>query len=371
MIKMSFLVYTIFICFVFQIKFLLSQNDFGDIMASMSEMMKEPNNNESEPGEKLESEESILMSKKEKKEYKESKFKCLNLDPKSKKDIKKFSQLSHVQKVNLFKKGPCSPIVLIPGYMATKLEFIMKDCNIFRKNHPNIMKSCGWNTCTHKLLKKFTVFINFEFDLSLLFGGAKEEKSKPYLPKIFKYVKVGDVQPLDLGYRKECLGNLLRLYFKKTNETTDIKHKYKIVNLQGAEIRPLYETQEVCGRSAVTNFLGDHMSTSRSFQGFHELINLFTHLGYTNGLNLFISPYDFRQSPENIIPLIDKAVKTAYTINKKKSILIGHSYGGILGYKYSLMEHYSLIKKVVAIGSPFLGAVKSFSPFLEPIKEFN
>lgn len=45
-----------------------------------------------------------------------------------------------------FAKGPCSPIIIVPGVMASKLVVEIQ-CRILQERQPEIFKQCGWNAC--------------------------------------------------------------------------------------------------------------------------------------------------------------------------------------------------------------------------------
>ena len=45
-----------------------------------------------------------------------------------------------------FNKGPCSPIVTLPGVTGSKLVAIV-DCPTLQRESPEVFKACGWNTC--------------------------------------------------------------------------------------------------------------------------------------------------------------------------------------------------------------------------------
>ena len=82
-------------------------------------------------------------------------YKCLNI-PYNKTSTKVLS-MSAYDKLEAFKSSDCAPIIVLPGFMGSKLEFKMTNCNLFEKYHPNIMKSCGWKTCNDPKLKRFNI----------------------------------------------------------------------------------------------------------------------------------------------------------------------------------------------------------------------
>jgi len=134
------------------------------------------------------------------------------------------------------------------------------------------------------------------------------------------------------------------------------KKFYKVQKLNGAEIKVQTTTRNECGADTVSNILGNIFSVSNSFKGFANLNNHLMQMGYIKGLSLFNVPYDFRLDFESILAPLKRAIKIAYQINKKKVLLISHSFGGLISLKLSGYNKESeLIKHIVFTGSPFLG----------------
>lgn len=55
--------------------------------------------------------------------------------------------MNHKQYLKEFAKGPCSPVMLIPGLLATKL-MVKLNCEILMKYNNETFKKCGWNSCS-------------------------------------------------------------------------------------------------------------------------------------------------------------------------------------------------------------------------------
>jgi hypothetical protein len=303
-----------------------------------------------------------------------NKFKCLKGNDKFKDE--KIIKMTIEEKLEAFKKNDCAPVVVLPGFLGSKMEFIMKDCSEFEKYHQNIMKSCGWKNCKDKKLKKFPIWVNSDINVMEIMGlvmnpdDSKNKNKKkshtisrdPYIPHLIKSLIVND-DIIEYKHQEECFGNLFRLYY--TKNVTDEKISYQLTNLKGAEVRVKSSNKNQCGIDVVSNYLGNMFSITRNFQGFAKFDEYFTRLGYTKGLNLFYHPYDFRLPLDKLIRRIAHTVKTAYKITKKKPILIGHSLGGLLAYKFALQDSNSeLINQIVSIGSPFLGSFNAFDNLL-------
>ena len=299
------------------------------------------------------------------KKLNEVKFGCLKT--KGKLSDSKILNMTIEEKLEAFKQSECAPVVVLPGFMGSKMEFRMKDCKEFEKFHLNIMKSCGWKNCRDPRLKKFPIWVNTDFDvmevLGVVMGGDQNSKKKkvnkisknPYIPHLIKNLVVNE-NVIEYEHQEECFGSIFRLYYAK-NSTDGENTSYQLTNLKGAEVRVKDSNKKQCGLDVVSNYLGQWFSVSRNFQGFAKLDEYFLRMGYTRGVSLFYHPYDFRLPLDMLIRRLGNTVRTAYKITKKKPIIIGHSLGGLIAYKFSLQENNSdLIDQVVTIGTPFLGA---------------
>lgn len=88
----------------------------------------------------------LLKSKSLPKQYKNY---CLNKHPQA-------DKLSTKEKLREFAKGPCSPLIVLPGVMASKLR-VQINCKKFRKHFPYTFRKCGWTSCkvTKNIFKIF------------------------------------------------------------------------------------------------------------------------------------------------------------------------------------------------------------------------
>lgn len=55
-------------------------------------------------------------------------------------------KMSTKRKLLEFAKGPCSPLIILPGIMASKLR-IEINCRKFKQNFPYTFQKCGWVSC--------------------------------------------------------------------------------------------------------------------------------------------------------------------------------------------------------------------------------
>ena len=57
------------------------------------------------------------------------------------------STLTPKQRLAEFASGPCAPILILPGIMATALQVEITNCTLFQEKYPTEFEDCGWNTC--------------------------------------------------------------------------------------------------------------------------------------------------------------------------------------------------------------------------------
>jgi hypothetical protein len=59
------------------------------------------------------------------------------------------TNLNHRQRA--FNSGECSPVILVPGFLASSLT-VQINCEVLKEKNSDIFQACGWNTCNHSLL---------------------------------------------------------------------------------------------------------------------------------------------------------------------------------------------------------------------------
>lgn len=95
---------------------------------------------------------------------------------------------------------------------------------------------------------------------------------------------------------------------------------------------------------------------------YRPFIEILNSMGYIEGLNLFISYYDWKIS---VLDAVNKYLSqdieiVKYKTGKRKIILIGHSLGGLLGRAYVNYFCPNSIDKLIMIGTPNLGSVNAY-----------
>ena len=272
---------------------------------------------------------NLVITKKElPKEYQNI---CLNKHPGAK-------GMKNKEKLKEFAKGPCSPVILLPGLMGSKLR-IQIDCYKFKKHHHKVFHHCGWRSCTNRLFrprKEYTIWI-----------PGISSTSKGFL--LNKY---------------GCFTELLKLRLKVTKKGgLEVRDTWKT----GFRILPYTLTQKTsrnhvsdCGGAGVRNLVSG-LSNIRLASYYRQIISNLKQMGYTSGLTLQAVPYDWRLNNEldPVVPYLTKLIKFMSTFVNKKVVIVAHSMGNIraLAALYKMTQHDKdrYVRSFVAIGAPFLG----------------
>lgn len=95
---------------------------------------------------------------------------------------------------------------------------------------------------------------------------------------------------------------------------------------------------------------------------YRPFIEILKEMGYVEGLNLFISYYNWKL---RVLDAVDRYLLPDIEYIKKKTgydkvVIIGHSLGGLLGRAYISYFSPSSVDKLIMIGTPNLGAVNSY-----------
>lgn len=272
--------------------------------------------------------------------------------------------------VKAFMSNFCNPVILVPGMMGSKLKFEMKDPEMFKKNHHDVVEACGWHDIKSERLRSFSIWINIDIDIQKLLMTSQDDlvsslNKEEYIPHIFKRIKVFG---LDINYphKEGCYGALARSYYKLDEKGFLVSREFKGAIIRPASIKEISE----CGKNSVSNFLEMFSEFIRFSLGYSLMIKRLEALGYKLGLSLFVFPYDWRSPISEHYEMLNKTIQIAYSITKKKSILINHSMGGIISYNISRSSP-ELLDEVVVIGTPFLGTPKTLEMFFESDKSFD
>ena len=282
---------------------------------------------------------AILNTDKESKNttLKNPSFVCLNgKDPAS---------LSLKQNLLEFSKGPCSPLIITPGLLSSVIT-VEIDCQVLRKEHPEVFKTCGWNACTKKVWE--------------IWKSVPEREYRLWVP--------GVMSPLSIFTINEgsnfCWAKLVKLHLDYSKPIEDA-----IIEQKGFTVKPFGSSLETkgkgeCGNKGITDLIGDFLDNSIT-KVFDALFERLKEMGYVPGLTYQSLPYDYRLSyrTNSLNTIFKENIDRLYDLTKKKVVLYGHSLGNVNIYhqllKLSPEYKKEKIKNWVNIAGPLLGATKT------------
>lgn len=253
--------------------------------------------------------------------------------------------LTYKQILKEFAKGPCSPVMIVPGLMSTVLA-VEVDCEVLLRDNAEVATACGWNACSKS---------SYEF-----WKSVPDTEYRLWIPYYFSALNIFTIKKSN----NFCWSKFFKLHmdFNQPLEEALIPPIGFKVKLWGDTPR----TRDLanCGDKAVTDLMDSYLE-NKSTMVLDKLFLMLKKMGYTAGLTYQTMPYDFRVSYRtNALnkTFEDNLVKLNLLTNKKV-ILYGHSLGNVNIYhqirKMPQERKDSLIKTWVNIAGPILGAVKT------------
>lgn len=96
---------------------------------------------------------------------------------------------------------------------------------------------------------------------------------------------------------------------------------------------------------------------------YEGLVQSLINHGFEKEKNLFIFPYDWRKPVNSTVKVLNQYLKEKIWNDKpnQKINIIGHSLGGLIGRIFT-QEYKDKVDKIIAVGSPHLGAVQVYKP---------
>ena len=283
---------------------------------------------------------------------------CLNGKDKTK--------LSFTQQLSEFIKGPCSPVVLVPGSLATKLRMEI-NCEELQENDPETFESCNWNTCQDNGYWPFSRKPLNEYDV--------------WLPEILSPFSM--FYPSDLTMKDTCYYKLTKTHYNFTKEAYPDN---VVIQKPGVRVSWFGDTPETnsyntskCGMASF-----ESLGTGYKDNIYKKMVNFFDHMGYTSGLTFQPIPVDWRITLK-INPFRKKfkpILKKLKRITGKKSAVITHSAGGIHviinltnlvdgAEKWDQKDKDELITHWTAIFTPFGGCSWGIKAYISMFDKVN
>ena len=111
--------------------------------------------------------------------------------------------------------------------------------------------------------------------------------------------------------------------------------------------------------------VGDIIRSAAGVEVYSGLIEDMLDNGYAEGENLFVFPYDWRFSNEHSAQLLDEKIKQVLTQTGSDNVdIVAHSMGGLVSKQYLFTEGSDVVDQVVFVGTPHLGAPKTFKALM-------
>jgi pimeloyl-ACP methyl ester carboxylesterase len=109
--------------------------------------------------------------------------------------------------------------------------------------------------------------------------------------------------------------------------------------------------------SSVRIRTGDLLRRAGSFDVYGGLIASLENLGYREGRDLMLLPYDWRRDVSGQTAAVDAAVSHLLANNPGagRVVLIGHSLGGLIARDYVVQKGGAGVRAVIAVGTPWAG----------------
>lgn len=245
------------------------------------------------------------------------------------------------EQLQSFVEGDCAPVIFVPGLMSSKLMAEI-DCETLQEKHPEVMRACGWSTCTWSLFK---------------WRPASEYMM--WIPDLLSPLAF-----LTLT-NNTCFGNIIKVDLNASE--TDIYQRYK--SPEGIRITWYGNTEKTKkvddgGFRAIENLLPLPFQSS-STVAFHGLDTYFTGLGYQKGLTMFAIPYDYRLThlANSVSYTLERTINYAYELTGKKVIIVCHSLGNLntlsVLNRMKQEDKDRMVAAYVAVTPPYGGASKT------------
>eukprot|EP01016_Furgasonia_blochmanni_P047212 TRINITY_DN6918_c0_g1_i1.p1 TRINITY_DN6918_c0_g1~~TRINITY_DN6918_c0_g1_i1.p1 ORF type:complete len:723 (+),score=126.39 TRINITY_DN6918_c0_g1_i1:203-2371(+) len=265
------------------------------------------------------------------------------------------------EQLSEFIRGPCSPVLLVPGHQASSLRILI-DCPTLQAKRPDIFEACGWQHC------------DLEDTWTL---------KKPQPEYTLWIPTVGEpINFLHPNYQDSvCWSLLASLKYRK-----DKNGQVHYDSPEGTRVTWYGDTNETakeseCGNRAIRDLLNIASIEPGGSKNYKDFIAGLEDLGYVSGYSMQGLPYDFRKSmtTNGFEKTFKRTLDFIYRLTGKRVIVVAHSYGN-LNVLHALNgmsseEKDKKIRHYVAIAPPFTGSVKSLevliggSPdYLMPLK---
>lgn len=279
----------------------------------------------------------------------------------------KSSSLTDKRYLLEFAKGPCSPVMILPGIAGSNLQ-VEIDCPTLRENDPETFHACDWIRCHEDSLSDAPV-------------GPQPEENSIYPHKEYQIWIPAPFSPMTiftLGHKgKECFSGL---FHPEYNIESD-KIIYK--ETPGVKISPKGLSQGTnnyhsshCGAKGIQDLIPDVLNPEAA-QAFKGILDQMYKMGYRDGLTLQAVPYDFRISSkmDPVVAKLPGIVSNLSFLTNKKVTLLAHSLGNLrisaLLWNMSQEDKDNKINAYFSMAAPFIGALDGWKSILCGDEDFS
>lgn len=244
-----------------------------------------------------------------------------------------------------FAKGPCSPVILVPGVTASRLT-IEIDCEVFRAKENPVFMLCGWTDCTKRTHEIWKSVPDTEYLL--------------WVPTLMSPMSI-------LSFTEKsnmCFAYLVKPHYDLDKSPENMFEPRQGIKIQFYGFTGNTSKDKYCGKSAIKDLLPSSYQTGESEQ-FNKVIMALERLGYVSGLSFQAIPYNYFLSHRmnEFLLSFRPSVMRLKDLTGKKIVVFSHSMGN-LNVLYNLKffeetEIQELFKNWVAVAPPFFGSPKS------------
>ena len=251
--------------------------------------------------------------------------------------------LSNLEYLTEFGKGPCAPVILIPGISGSVLVAEI-DCPALKQADPKTFEKCGWKHCKSGLgspSKEYRVWIgDYASPMTLL-------------------------SPLNIN--KACFRGLVHQNYTKTADG-----KLQISAKTGVKISPLGRTpktssrkKSACGINGIQNLVPSVDKLIYPIY-YSKISKRLKKIGYKAGLTMTGLPYDFRigQGHDDFYEMLTHNLEELHKLTGKKVVTVAHSMGNSRTFnalwRMSQADKDRLIASHISIASALMGSPVAF-----------
>lgn len=256
------------------------------------------------------------------------------------------SFMSKSEYLKEFAKGPCSPFMILPGVLSTKLV-VEIDCPVLKAENPEIFEACGWNDCSQSATEFWKSIPDSEYQL--------------WIPSYTSPMAI-----FTFGNKSnQCWAKLIRQVIDFTEPIDKAVQVVKGVKISTYGSTPRTHTDFECGDRSISNILSAYLQIPQT-RTFGPMIAAFRKMGYVAGLTYQSLPYNFNKPlvANELSPAFADNLERLNTLTRKKVTVISHSFGGLNTYyqlnKLDREYRKRVIKQWIPIATPFLGGTKAF-----------